>query len=92
MIFPGERIRWGLVHILLIPPFVLGLQFVYFSLPGLFSSLLDLTGLPPTRTSEFLLNYLLYFACFVAAIMLVQSLPGQGWESSASRCRISGEP
>jgi membrane protease YdiL (CAAX protease family) len=78
MIFPGERIRWGLVHILLIPPFVLGLQFVYFSLPGLFSSLLDLTGLPPTRTSEFLLNYLLYFACFVAAIMLVLIITRSG--------------
>lgn len=82
MRFPGERPRWGFVHILLIPPFVMGLQVLYTGLgPELFAYLADLTGLPPTRTSDFVLNYLLYFLCFMIANLLVlvitRSRPGR---------------
>lgn len=72
MRFPGERPRWGLVHILLIPPFVMGLQFLYAAGgPELLSYLVNITGMPPTRISDFVLNYLLYFVCFMLAITLV---------------------
>lgn len=72
MKFPGERPAWGFVHILLIPPFVMGMQLLYASLgPELFSQLISMTGLPATRISDFVLNYLLYFLCFMAAIVLV---------------------
>lgn len=88
MMFPGERPRWGLVHLLLIPAFVLGLQLLYGSLgPGLFSYLFDLTGLPPTRTSEFILNYLLYFLCFMAAIILVLIITRSGLGKLGFRMR-----
>lgn len=72
MRFPGERPRWGLVHILLIPPFVMGIQFLYAARgPELLSYLVNITGMPPTRISDFVLNYLLYFVCFMLAITLV---------------------
>ena len=79
MRFPGERPRWGLVHILLIPPFVLGLQYLYAVRgPELLSYLVSITGMPPSRVSDFVLNYLLYFVCFMLAIILVLILVRSG--------------
>ena len=81
MRFPGERPRWGFIHILLIPPFVLGLQWLLAALgPDLLSYLVYMTGLPPTRISDFIVNYLVYFLCFMAAIVLVLIVTGSGLE------------
>ncbi len=72
MIFPGEQPRWGLIHVLLIPLFVMGLQLLYITLGiDLFSYLVRTAGLPPTRVSEFVLEYLLYFLYFATGIGLV---------------------
>lgn len=72
MKFPGEKPRWGFAHILLIPPVVLGLQMLYASFgPDLFSYLVYMAGLPPTRVSDFALNYFLYFLFFMTTIGLV---------------------
>ncbi|NLW62833.1 MAG: CPBP family intramembrane metalloprotease [Syntrophomonadaceae bacterium] len=72
MNFPGEQPRWGLIHVLLIPLFVMGLQLLYITLGlDLFSYLVRTAGLPPTKVSEFVLDYLLYFFYFATGIGLV---------------------
>jgi len=69
---PEEHPPWGLIHILLIPLFVMGLQLLYATLGmDFFSYLVRTAGLPPTRVSEFVLDYLLYFLYFATGIGLV---------------------
>jgi len=82
MSFPGEKPRWGLAHILLVPPAVMGLQFIYAAFgPDLFSYLVYVARLPPTAVTDFALNYSLYFLLFMATIVLVlvvtRSRPGK---------------
>ncbi len=72
MKFPGARPRWGFIHILLIPLVVMGLQALYFNFGNdFFSYWAYMAGLPLTRVSDFILNYLLYFLLFMGTVLLV---------------------
>ncbi|NLV17565.1 MAG: CPBP family intramembrane metalloprotease [Syntrophomonadaceae bacterium] len=80
MEFPGENPRWGWPHILLIPLAVMGLQALTAGYGSdLFAYLVYLGAAPSGWVASFVINYVVYFFIFFAAIGVVLLMTRSGF-------------